>query len=235
MNVELNPENRNNQVILPQRGRCSFCRNPHHNISRCNDRRLLEFQQLCITREAQNVDGFKNWLINYSINNSYIMKAYAVRYCGCYTRYHMGLCIHYIIIKIRELNINSGLREMGREYIVSNLLNESQNDEFIEVYGVGISMVVCRYTINTKFNIKTTIAECSQGVSCECSICYDDKEKHRFVKLNCGHEFCKDCIKQTLENDTSRNPCCALCRSEITNIECTSKEMSDEFNNFIIV
>jgi len=62
--------------------------------------------------------------------------------------------------------------------------------------------------------------------NCQCSICWDNKEKRQFAKLECNHEFCKDCMKRTIETRT--NLCCALCRSEITTIRLRTQEARDE-------
>ena len=42
----------------------------------------------------------------------------------------------------------------------------------------------------------------------ECSICFEEK---KMVKLNCGHLFCEACVNKI--------NVCALCRSNIINIE----------------
>ena len=67
--------------------------------------------------------------------------------------------------------------------------------------------------------------------NCQCSICWDNKEKRQFAKLECNHEFCKDCMKRTIETrsiETRTNLCCALCRSEITTIRLRTQEVRDE-------
>ena len=67
---------------------------------------------------------------------------------------------------------------------------------------------------------------------CECSICYDEKELQNFVKLGCNHEFCKDCVINTIK--TSNNKvCCAFCRSEVTEIESRTNEVKNEIDNYI--
>ena len=67
---------------------------------------------------------------------------------------------------------------------------------------------------------------------CECSICYDEKELQNFVKLGCNHEFCKDCVINTIK--TSNNKvCCAFCRSEVTEIESRTNEVKNEIDKFI--
>jgi hypothetical protein len=44
----------------------------------------------------------------------------------------------------------------------------------------------------------------------ECSICMDDlgKVRSQVVGLNCGHEFCKRCIRRWLENSKDTCPNC---------------------------
>ena len=72
--------------------------------------------------------------------------------------------------------------------------------------------------------------------NCQCSICWDNKEKRQFAKLECNHEFCKDCIKRTIEtrtNETRTNLCCALCRSEITTIRLRTQEVHHEISEAI--
>jgi hypothetical protein len=67
--------------------------------------------------------------------------------------------------------------------------------------------------------------------NCQCSICWDNKEKRQFVKLECNHEFCKDCMKRTIETrtiETRTNLCCALCRSEVMTIRLRTQEVHDE-------
>jgi hypothetical protein len=66
-----------------------------------------------------------------------------------------------------------------------------------------------------------------------CNICWDEKEKNKFVKFGCNHEFCKDCIVTSLRSEQRNIPCCALCRSEINNITCTTEDFRSELAEFI--
>lgn len=269
MSAEFNAENRNAGIILPTRRCCSFCRNTGHNISTCNDRRLFDFEQLCVTREASlGIAGFRNWLLNYSTENPIIVRAYAVRYCGCAIRNYMHICVNSIIAKISELNANGGLRERGQppegqepeqvhpqremhphndnenldNLIVEALLRVasgpfrslSPNEIIASMMFLDmIHRMRDDFTHNRKFNIQTNIVECSKTDECECSICYEGKEKKSFVKLNCGHEFCKDCIKEYLHNVRTENPQCAFCRSEIKNMELSTQDIRNEFDDLI--
>jgi hypothetical protein len=56
----------------------------------------------------------------------------------------------------------------------------------------------------------------------ECCICMDDQIKYcNIIKLNCQHQFCSGCIATTLKKHnrfSDTNPCCALCRVTMTQI-----------------
>jgi hypothetical protein len=51
---------------------------------------------------------------------------------------------------------------------------------------------------NKRFNITIKIIENSGYFinENECFICYEKNSINKFIKLNCNHEFCKDCIKK---------------------------------------
>jgi hypothetical protein len=239
------------ELNLPTRRRCSFCRNTGHNITSCNDPRLAEFEQLCIDRNTTlGIIEFRNWLFNYSIDNPNIVKAYAVKYCGCTVRHCLLTCIDHTTSRIRELysgiqrEINSDREFWNTLVFISQtpiLIQMINGANTIEELRDGIIFVemLNRFcdddlTPSRKFNIQTTVVECLYTNICECNICYESKNKHDFVKLNCGHELCKDCIKQSLQNVRTEQPCCAFCRSEITNLELASQSIQDELNELVI-
>ena len=267
MCAEFSAENRNAGTTLPTRRCCSFCRNTGHNISTCNDVRLAEFEQLCVTRKASlGIAVFRNWLLDYSLEFPSITRAYAIRYCGCNIRNYMHECVSHIIERINSLNVtahvnsnaehstefNQRLRRSeenvleelrqsnghrSRENLANiNLQNNISRRHLIaavEIFRHFINSVYEEAIQNRKFNIQTNVVECSQTNTCECDICYESKLKPEFVRLNCGHEFCKDCIKQSLKNVRTTNPQCAFCRSEIVNMELTSQDIRNEFNDII--
>jgi hypothetical protein len=95
---------------------------------------------------------------------------------------------------------------------------------------------------NIKFNInvitKTSVKnenknENKNEENIMCNICWDEKEKNKFVKFNCNHEFCKDCIVTSFRSEERNAPCCALCRSEINTITCTNEDIRSELAEFI--
>jgi hypothetical protein len=52
----------------------------------------------------------------------------------------------------------------------------------------------------------------------DCAICYESMSDMNIVKLNCNHNFCGCCIKNTLQHNDKPyiNPSCALCRNQIS-------------------
>lgn len=91
-----NPENRGASIPLRSRRAiypsllqlssrpqscCSFCREPGHNITRCNSDRLLEFEVICsnVVRNTDNTDDFKNWLRQNYANQPILLKAFVIR------------------------------------------------------------------------------------------------------------------------------------------------------------
>ena len=78
MNFEnMNAENRNQLLPKTQR-RCSFCRISGHNISRCHNNRLTEFEVCCATEvpvRINSVNEFKLWLTQNYIENPLLLKS----------------------------------------------------------------------------------------------------------------------------------------------------------------
>ena len=90
--------------------------------------------------------------------------------------------------------------------------------------------------LDRKFYIKIKLSEKQDSLEekCECGICYEEPEKINFIKLDCGHEFCKDCIKKSLQNESRQTPCCAFCRADIKNLELKQESIKNEFDELII-
>jgi len=69
--------------------------------------------------------------------------------------------------------------------------------------------------------------------TCQCSICWDDKELRQFVKLDCNHEFCKDCIRQSVPSETRTSLHCALCRGEVRTMRLRTQEVHTELSGIL--
>jgi hypothetical protein len=260
MSLEMNAENRNTRMNIPTRRCCSFCRKTGHNITTCNAEILSDFERLCIVMESNlDTEAFREWLYGYSLEHQNVTRAYAVRYCGISVRSYMLTCVDNIVTRISGLNNaqqprqNAPQLEQQTSYDVESLnrlrhaLSVSQTPLLLRMLSVNnrddltevmmfidtLNRIQEDLTYNRKFNIETTIVECSHINVCECNICYEQQSNKTFIKLNCGHKFCKDCIKQSLQNVRTEQPQCSFCRSEIKKMEFASQEFRNEFDELI--
>jgi len=99
-------------------------------------------------------------------------------------------------------------------------------------------------TVPKKFNITPILniadnhdeLENDKQDVCECAICLSDTVKlSDSVKLNCNHQFCGECLIKTLETHKSLNPCCALCRTTISNITVNTSDNYDKISQFCLI
>lgn len=68
----------------------------------------------------------------------------------------------------------------------------------------------------------------------ECPICFEECMKLSMVNYNCGHQFCGQCVKQSIEKSISHeNHRCALCRTEVEKMECFNQETLQMMNEVI--
>jgi hypothetical protein len=130
-----------------------------------------------------------------------------------------------------ELQENIRISEFQQARAMENMLMR-------EMFIAMMSRIVNRTLSDehNRFKIVSTVNENeneNENETCECNICYDEKEVKSFVKLGCNHEFCKDCVISTMKTNHSTNLCCALCRAEIKSIETRTIETKNEIDNYI--
>lgn len=130
-----------------------------------------------------------------------------------------------------------GFSEPGLDYFINGSTRNDPESILYAMMFIEIMRNINQESIsfNTKFHIKTKISEKQYDLheKCECSICYDEHEKQQFIKLDCGHEFCKNCIKQYLQNERRKSPCCAFCRADINNFEIRQESIKNDFDELI--
>jgi hypothetical protein len=91
--------------------------------------------------------------------------------------------------------------------------------------------------INRKFNIESIVEgenEKNMEEEKECNICFDIYKKDEFVTFNCKHEFCKTCVKKTIQSDKRPHPCCGYCRGKICKLTSRKIEVQTELSELII-
>jgi nitrate reductase NapAB chaperone NapD len=240
MNNQNNFLTRTRQLIR----RCSCCRSEQHNISQCNDPRLINFQANLISRRDElreipsiDVDNkiayFETWLYG---QDHHLVKSYAMRFCGAYSRNNLQLCVSKIVSLIWNVEQDFWGNQMPIEnnYIPLPTVNVSQEsldllDLRLVEFLAGLRNDREQTSENRKFNIsgilcveieseeRTTKQILEELDTIEnCNICYEDKQNRHIVSLNCKHKFCGECVSQTLKKCNQLNlPNCALCRAKI--------------------
>ena len=140
------------------------------------------------------------------------------------------------------------LRNLGRREI--EIFQEIQEEEVRSMEGILLrdmfvslaSFLPSFINDNNKFDILLSVEDNEDNKkhdkfkNCECTICFDEKEFKKFVKLGCNHEFCKDCIINTMKTIQSSKSelCCPLCRSVVKKIISIENSVNNEFIEFIV-
>ena len=239
--MEINSDNRNANIL---RRYCALCRRPGHNINNCDNERLRDFARLCRYNIELSIRYYNyprqrmlDWLLNYSLQNRNLLNAFASSYLSINIRswniidithqIHNYYCVRYSIPYERDIQ---------NEDLFINIEREHFEIDNLEVSILLNSIERLNSENNKKFNITTKIIENLDYFEKqnECFICYEEKKFKNFIKLNCNHEFCNDCIKNLIKNTKTHNIYCALCRSIVDNIEIRDNEILKEINNELI-
>lgn len=248
-----------------QRRLCSFCREPGHNISNCNHDRFRSFEDECISfcqTHSPYSREFADWLYYIYLMDRNIIRAYAIRHCGCTSRSNISAHFNAVKCRIRQLlldpdtvsytqnmdndetnnvntntvpvrtNGNTFMMHINEDYIMQRNMSLSHRIIAIREAMMGrLSLPL----LNKNIKCEIVQAENDAAEEMECNICYETIEHTKFIKLECGHEFCKDCIKKTLKNETSREFCsCAFCRKDIKTFKIYDEYLKEEFADYIM-
>ena len=112
--------------------------------------------------------------------------------------------------ELNELNeqINGMQLALGREMFtaLNNMTYNRDINPVLQNKKYNISLLLENNNNHTS-NKNTQHTE-----NTDCSICLENKANSTFVKFDCQHEFCKDCVVQCLQNNNKSILCCALCR-----------------------
>ena len=195
---------------------CSFCREPGHTITFCNDQRLQDFKSLCELQKeifennpetsSNPKRAFKEWVINYTLENTTIVKAFAIRNCGSNTMDPIQANIDAIVEHFYDEYY--GLPDLIDDnndliLLTDDLFNNPENVRsllvLLQMQAEAITNLDYAYTRyrnhyynhynndnEGKFTIETQVVveESKVETACECNICYDNIEKDKFVKAD---------------------------------------------------
>ena len=116
---------------------------------------------------------------------------------------------------------------------INTNINANNNNLYREIQYDIVILFKCN---NETKNESKNVTEIKIKNNEECSICYENKNDNKMVKLNCNHKFCSSCIIKTLETNLKlkNSICkCALCRSEITSFETSKITIYDKLINIV--
>ena len=244
--------------------RCSYCRQVGHYVSTCSSRNIINFENECVWIIENNVcpqnswHQFRRWLVEYYIQNSRNVRAYACKRFHIGYSSHIGACIDIIDAHFKTYYINHILPEYNRQHNISS--GVSIDSQMVSLFIHMIQEIYRNhgepsYSVETnsdrKFDILVSLSnpedyngdELEKGDksenknTCGCSICLDDNisKTEMITLIDCNHTFCKSCIVQSLETEKRSVACCALCRRDITKIETyTENNFTDIVNMDVI-
>lgn len=155
---------------------------------------LLEFEIICVLKyyELYSDIEFLKWL------NLYYKTLYNLKK---YKNINMIMGFSIIISNNTNINIKNKLNEC-----FNIILNYIKTYYKLENIIISNKKIIPYYYSNNKIN-----------QICECSICLNEKDIKNFIKFQCNHKFCKECVLNTFKTSINIYRC-ALCRSDIDNI-----------------
>lgn len=252
----INVEQRSSNLIQSIRN-CSFCGQRGHRITNCNDTRLNDFEVVLQNKKFEleqihmpEIEArfcYKVWLLD-DIDN-YIKRAYSVRKCGGILRDHIQVCCEKItsyiwgvlveefIPFISDRNYSSYVLPTENEMITDPVIaNAVLNNLLLTDEQVNTIVSLLRLSRIKKNTIETEFIQDNNDENPEdCTICYEETNSKMFVKLDCDHKFCNNCMKALLKTcqTNDKKVLCALCRNQITKMTMNNEAVRNEICEFV--
>jgi len=226
--------------------RCSCCGSQTHNIKLCNDQTLINFEENLFNKKSMlleivsiqlndKISYFTIWVKKQSTK---LIKNYALRFCGANSKNNLQTCIELVINYIWDISNSeeTNLIEDDNSFIQNsyNYLELDLSDFLARLRNEYKQMNESRKFDITILNNKTKLND--DDLSEECNICYEQNKKIDMIKLNCYHQFCKNCIKQTLKKCSPNcAPSCAMCRSKIICMTVNDNNIINDLKDNLII
>jgi hypothetical protein len=252
----------NNAAVVRRRPRatrcCSHCGEEGHTIRNCNDDRIRELEVECARRiQHYTEDQFAQFLNTEFETEPTLIRALAIKKCRATTKTSKVEVVRAVSVYIRRTYIY-GARDIYDAFnghsAFSNREREEVTDAMVQSMAYALRREMLIYTMtnvfmnfirnehndnedDNKINIISTVKN-DENLDihqlCECSICYEEKKVGDFTKFNCNHEFCKDCVINTIKlRRNANNICCAFCRTEVKSVETKTNEVKAELDEYI--
>jgi hypothetical protein len=199
--------------------RCGFCRQTGHTVLHCdnidivNGKRYLNEIITGHTYTSRTIVEtlINEWLLDKSdlLLKAILASLRLMRYRYNYTRLQLEEIIHnYINNKIYELRLEQYRIIRNRNTLASNTITVL----------IPYRLVTTLRELYNAVNIKIiTVKSKIQVENKECPVCLENLQYNNIQKTNCNHEFCKECLTNTIKSYVNRrnNAKCPLCRSNI--------------------
>lgn len=230
---------------------CSFCNN-QHSIRRCDDERIIQFENLCINYINEiGIGTFRQFLLDYAVNGSHMVRCLALKKRQARLGDNIVICVDRLVEYFHELiGVNNHIpteNTVINNLMMRSLLNLSQSRAIQEIQLMEFMLVMRSLSQlgsydetfanpKKKFNVEINVTkQCGENLeeTCECNICYENYDMKEFISLNCGHEFCKECIKNSLKNEKKMMPSCAMCRADIKSFKIREESIKNEFSDLL--
>jgi hypothetical protein len=224
---------------------CSYCKQPGHNISKCNATRLDELE-----KQARNASIFGDCIVD---GTSKFLRVWLNTLTNLELK---ALGYRFYSMENFKLKYNS-----DRETYIKNLASEFSWDEmpwplperlhdipeetfceFYELLLANTHKIWHEYfeeVVNThrpnarRFNIEANINLAKKSKETTCPICLSNKIKSKnIITTNCNHEYCSECFAaylQSVKSDINKTPICACCREKITTIDVKDKNLQKTY------
>jgi len=237
---------------------CSHCGEEGHTIRSCNDDRIREFETEC----ARRVQHYTNEEFIEFLNTEFeteptLIRAFAMKKCRATSRTRKEELVRSISEYIHRTYVY-GARDIYDAFTGHSAFSEREEQDETDAESLEVTDIMVRsmsyalmremliYTLmnnirdepnNNKLNIISSVNnDENEDINqlCECGICYEEKKVAEHVKLNCNHEFCKDCIINTIKSrQNANNICCAFCRTEVKSVESRTNEVKAKLGEYI--
>ena len=222
--------------------KCSLCEREGHNMTTCQD---LRFRQNQIHRIYAHM--WQKWVEMYDLGRSTV---YGYEYFQLADTIELENTrwlrnpLHFRVLK-SFLNLNGrGTDEEIRVYIISlyRYLLLKKNHRLPEIM-TNHNIITNQYS-NYDYLLDTIRTTRQYGIIVEhktsfsdvlletCAICYEEYPRTNFVKTNCDHSFCKNCVINTIQIlPHNKKLSCAMCRSHVTHLSCYTSEIDVNLKN----
>ena len=237
--------------------KCSLCATPNHNLTTCPHLAFRQEQAHCLyihlwqkwvkcfftpEEEEQTDDVYpdryvsvaKFYIANFlkDSTNFRLLKSYlnlAGRGTDLEIKSYIYGLYHYLVLqKVNKFE----------EYARHNNLGIPDHSRYDYLLASVPDMVLPHENRKRNYGITVALTVTQQQASENetqqqpCPICYEDM--NNVIKTNCGHSFCQSCVTQTISILPNNKPlCCAMCRTNVTQLDCCNSDANNHLKNIL--